>query len=367
MRILSLQEAEDILYGACIHGAGGGGSLKEGLALLKAIYERGQQIKLISLDEVEDAWLIVSPYYVGSVAPPTAEAALKLEGLEVMEGNPSVFATLALQKHLKQEIKAICATELGGNTAWAMDVAAQLNLPIIDADPAGRAVPDLAHTTFNVFGASITPFALANRYGDSLVVESVVNHDRADQIARSFASVSGNFSGICDHPLQGDRFKEIVIDKTLTKSEQLGRARREALEQQKSPIQALLTKPNVTLITEGTVIQSDWRDATGFIEGDFVVEPFGHTNEAEHFSIWFRNENMYIKKDEQLISIIPDVITVLDFETGEPILNPTCKVGEKVAIVNISSPEIWTTEQGLEVFGPNYIGMSNEDYNGLKK
>lgn len=363
MRTLTLQQAEDLLYGACMRGAGGGGSLTEGLALIRAIYERGQVVQMIDVAEIEDDWLIVSPYYVGSVAPPSKEVVEKLRGLQQLEGNPSVFATRALEAHLKQEVKAICATELGGNTAWAMDVAATMQLPLVDGDPAGRAVPDLAHTTFNVHGASITPFALANRYGDSLIVESVVNHDRADQIARSFAAVSGNFSGICDHPLDGKRFKQYIIPHTLSQSEQLGRARREAVKQQQAVIEEVSKQQGAQLLVEGTVIEADWQDATGFIEGNIVIEQKGT---KEHFAIWFRNENMYVKQNGELISIVPEIISILDTETGQPILNPTCAPGMQVAVVNFASPEVWANE-GIDIFGPSYCGMTNEDFYAVQE
>lgn len=359
MRELTLQQAEDLLYGACMRGAGGGGSLTEGLELVRAIYERGQFVQLISVEEIEDDWLIVSPYYVGSMAPPSDVVKSKLQHLQVLDGNPSVFATKALEKHLNQQVKAICATELGGNTAWAIDVAATMQLPLVDGDPAGRAVPDLAHTTFNVFNASITPFALANRYGDSLIVESVVDHDRADQIARSFATISGNFSGICDHPLNGEKFKKYIIKGTLSESEQLGKLRRE----NNCPIDIIAQQENVTLFVKGEVIQSEWKDAMGFIEGIIVVES---SADKEKYTIWFRNENMYLKKNDELISIAPEIISILHADTGEPILNPYCEIGMKVAIVNFRAPDIWANE-GINIFGPTYFGMRNEQFYEIQK
>lgn len=357
MREISLQEAEDILYGACILGAGGGGSLEEGLKLVRNIYERGQSIRIVTVDEIKDDWLIVSPYYVGSVAPPSEEVMDKLRGLKELPGNPSVFAAEALQNHLGKDVDAICATELGGNTAWAMDVAATMQLPLVDGDPAGRAVPDLAHTTFNVHGASITPFALASRYGDHIIVESVVNHDRADQIARSFAMVSGNIAGICDHPLDGKRFREYIIPDTLSRAGSIGYARR--VGQQNDPIASILKEADARLLTNGVIIDSEWHDANGFIEGTILIKD---SQTQETWTIWFRNENMIARKGDELISIIPTIISILDCQNGDPILNPQCQTGMKVAVITFPSPKIWTTKEGLAIFGPTYIGMDNQDY-----
>lgn len=113
MRTLHLQEVEDILYGACIYGTGGGGSLDEGLALVRELYKAGKQVTILTLDEVKDNWLVASPYYVGSVAPPSKEVSKRLENLTIVKGNVSTIAARTLQEHLGEPIQAVIATELG--------------------------------------------------------------------------------------------------------------------------------------------------------------------------------------------------------------------------------------------------------------
>jgi len=358
-KTISMQEAEDILFGACILGAGGGGNMEEGLELIRAIYEKGRTLRIAEVDDVQDDWMVVSPYYVGSVALPSEEEKKTLASLSLKEGNPSVFATRALEEYLGRPVNAICATELGGNTAWAMSVAADMDLPLINGDPAGRAVPDLAHTSFNVHGASITPFALANRYGEQLIVQTVADHDRADRIARGFAMASGNFSGICDHPLEGRKFREAVIPSTLSRALRIGEARRKAVEEGKNPVEALVSADQGQLLAKGTVVAAEWEDANGFIEGSIEIR-CSSTNERS--MIRFRNENMIVECSGKLIGIIPDILSILDAETGRPILNPSCKTGMNVALIKLDSPDIWTTPEGMAVFGPIYISRRDEEY-----
>lgn len=55
---------------------------------------------------------------------------------------------------------AIGSTELGGeNTAEALHVALLMDLPLIDADPAGRSVPELQHSTYYVKNVPISLWA----------------------------------------------------------------------------------------------------------------------------------------------------------------------------------------------------------------
>lgn len=363
LRTLQLQEAEDILYGACIYGTGGGGSLSEGLEIIKNIYRNGKEIKLIALEDVKDHWLVASPYYVGSVAPPSDEIVQKLKGLKPVKENVSTIATRILQKNLREEIKCICATELGGNTAWAMEVAASLDIPLVDADPAGRAVPDLAQTTFNIFDVSIAPFALANRYGDTLVVETAASHDRAEAIARTFATISGNYSGICDHPVKGEKFRTSVIEGTISKAQAVGRAMRLANEDGVNPIETITLAGDGKILFKGTVSEASWEDVGGFIEGIINIKSDNLKNEM---SVWFRNENMTARIADKIVSIIPELIIILDYQTGKPLLNPSCKAGMEVAVLSFPAPTIWETDKGLSIFGPEYIGMEKKDYLNLK-
>ncbi|WHY95414.1 DUF917 domain-containing protein [Peribacillus simplex] len=367
MRTLHLQEVEDILYGACIYGTGGGGSLDEGLALVRELYKAGKQVTILTLDEVKDNWLVASPYYVGSVAPPSKEVSKRLENLTIVKENVSTIAARALQEHLGEPIQAVIATELGGNTAWAMETAASLGVPLIDADPVGRAVPDLAHTTFNIFDVSITPFSLANKYGDTVIVETAVNHDRAEQIARSFATISGNFSGVCDHPIKGEKLKNSVIPGTLTQAERVGRAMRLANDQGASPVNAVILAGKGKLLTEGIVSDATWADTGGFIEGSIAVQSINNDIEDTSLNIWFRNEYMIAKHGEEIVSVIPELIVILDRKNGVPILNPTCTTGMEVAVVTFPAPKVWESDKGLSIFGPEYIGLNRSTYFEVKK
>ena len=363
MRTLTQQEAEDILYGACIYGTGGGGDLKEGLRIISEIYSNGIQVRIVSLEDVEKDWLIASPYYVGSVASPKKEIAEKLENLPKSKENVSVLAAKSLQNALGKKLDAVIATELGANIAWAMETAAFLNIPLVDADPAGRAVPDIAHTTFNIFDIPIAPFALANKYGDVLIVQSVANHGRAEDIARNFAISSGNIAGMCDHPISGERLMSTVIRDTLTNSERVGQARRLANEQDSSPINPICEAGKGRILIKGTVTSSNWKDVTGFIEGDITITSLDGN---DCLSLWFRNEHMVARNDAGIVSIIPELITVVNLKDGHPILNPNCKEGLEVAVITYPAPKPWESEKGLAIFGPEYIGEDRAVYSQLK-
>ena len=47
---------------------------------------------------------------------------------------------------------------------------------------------------------------------------------------------------------------------------------------------------------------------------------------------------------------------MFDLDEAMPQLNPFARVGEQVAVTALPAPAEWTTQRGLEVFGPRSFG-----------
>lgn len=57
--------------------------------------------------------------------------------------------------------------------------------------------------------------------------------------------------------------------------------------------------------------------------------------------------------------IAPDLICMINGE-GNPMTTPNFEVGDKMTVIALPSPEIWTTPEGLECFGPKHFGFDVE-------
>ncbi len=53
---------------------------------------------------------------------------------------------------------------------------------------------------------------------------------------------------------------------------------------------------------------------------------------------------------------MPDLITVLDIETGEPITTEGLRYGFRVVVLGMPCTPKWRTSAGLELVGPRYFG-----------
>jgi len=351
MRTLNGQQLEDLIRGCTILGTGGGGSPRRGLAMIQAELEKGQEFRLANLNEIPDEALVASPYMCGSVSPDEGnESMFHEEGIECLR------AFGALEDYLRQRFFAVIPTEIGGgNTAVALFVAAKQGIPIVDADPAGRSVPELQHTTFYVKNVSIAPLTVATTKGDIIILKEVANDFRAEAIVRAIAVASNNRAGVTDHPLNGQRLKESVIPGTLSKALVIGTAVREAQCSGKDPVKAAVTVGGGYILFKGEINQANWKIEDGFTVGELIVS--GEEDFHNHqYRIWYKNEHIISWFDGKPDISVPDLICVLDSKTGEAITNPNCKKEREVAIVGYPAPELWRSSRGLELFGPKHFG-----------
>ena len=216
MKKLTQQEIIDILYGCTIVGTGGGGDLDLGLRTMQEDFDQGRELYMADLSEVPDDAYVAVPYMCGSPA--------SLEGggdefahLPQLGYPESLLAFRTLEDYFGQKFYGAVSTELGGaNTAYALHAACQLGVPIVDADPAGRSVPELQHSTFYVKDIPMAPIALATQFGDAMIVKDIVNDMRAEDIVRAVAIASGNKVGVADHAITGKQLRGAIIPGALS-------------------------------------------------------------------------------------------------------------------------------------------------------
>ena len=72
--------------------------------------------------------------------------------------------------------------------------------------------------------------------------------------------------------------------------------------------------------------------------------------------IAFQNEFLIARDGDDVLVTTPDLITILDAETGEPITTEGLRYGFRVVVLGMPCDARWRTEEGLKVVGPAYFG-----------
>jgi len=202
MKTLSRQDLTDILYGCAILGTGGGGDLAEGFGLIDDAFAKGKEFRMVSLDEAPQDALVCTPYMLGAVSAMPAEQKKQYERLPRIDEEPILLAYRRFQSYLRQEFYGTISCELGGsNTAISFYAAAMSGHCIIDADVAGRAVPEITHSTYYFNGLPVAPIILANEFGECMICENIADDLRAEAIVRALSIVSRNDIAAIDHAM----------------------------------------------------------------------------------------------------------------------------------------------------------------------
>ena len=364
MKKLTRQDVTDILYGCTVLGTGGGGDLTSGLKLIEKDLLENRDFFLASLDELPDDAFVAVPYVCGAVSPTTEEEESKYADLPEIDVTAAMRAWQTMEEYCGKEFYGIVATELGGeNTAEAFHVAAGLGKCIVDGDPAGRSVPELQHSTFYVGGVPIAPIAFATPFGDSGIIDSVVNDTRAEALIRAMSVVSKNTIGVVDHPMTGATLKKAIIPGTISYALKIGRTLRSANENGEDPVEAIVKAAVGEVLFRGMVKSFSWETVDGFTVGDVVISGTGDHVGSE-YKIWYKNEHIVSYLNENVHVMAPDLICVLD-GNGMPVTNPHYKNGMELAVFALPAPKEWQTPRGLEVFGPRAFGF-DFDYRSFR-
>jgi len=356
MRKLSGQDIIDIIYGCAILGTGGGGSLEGGLEIVQKDIDAGRVFMLADLSEIPDDALIACPYAVGAVSPEGEEEELQYKGLDELEDTEALQSFRALEAHMGEKFYGVITTELGGeNTADAFSVAARMGRVIVDADPTGRSVPEMQHSTFFINDVSISPFGIATRFGDTAVFDNVANDFRSESLVRAMAGVSKNLVGVTSHPMRGAELKKCVIPKAISQSLVIGTTLREAKEKGLDVAEEIVKVGNGKILFRGVVDKYTWDTINSFTIGD--VELSGIKDyEGSTYKVWYKNEHIISWRDGEFDVTVPDLICMVD-KNGDPVTNPSYSEGMEITVFALPAPEEWKVPKGIEVFGPRSFGF----------
>ena len=346
MRKIGKREVEDMAIGAAVLASGGGGDPYIGkLMALQAIEEYGP-FDMITLDELDDDAFVCASHMLGA---PTVLVE------KVPNGQEGVGAVDALEKFYGRKFDAIMPLEAGGlNSLLPFQVAAAKGVPIVDADGMGRAFPELRHVTWTLFDVPACPATICDEKGDVVTLEAVSN-EWAERLARNVAVTTGGSVFMADYAMTGAQAKATSIPGTSTYCEVIGRAIREANENNTDPIPVILELLGGFELFRGKLDDVARRTEGGFVRGYAHFEGID-AYQGQECELNFQNEHLLAKSGDKVLCSTPDLIAVLDIETALPITTEGMKYGARGVVIGIPVHEHWRTERGLEIAGPRYFG-----------
>jgi DUF917 family protein len=355
-------QAEDLARGTTFFGTGGGGDPTSGVNALLSELEQGKEIFLTDVQKLDDDDVVVCAFLMGSIAPKSKEALRSMELLGLTEKlydrkTQMARAVEELANYTGKRITAIVPVELGGsNTGVPIAVASSLNLKIVDGDFSGRAVPEIPQSTLSLSGKHFSPFSSVDPYGNICIIKNAINNPMAERIGKYLSAAS--FSGVtqCGYLMSGKEAKEIVIPETVSECLEVGKFIRESRESGENVLDLLVKKVNGWLLFKGTVSTKETEDKDGYYWGTYTLNGLNDFS-GQTFKMWFKNENHISWKNDKPFVTSPDLLIVVDMNTGEPITNTNLKITDRVGVIGIKAREIFRTDKGLDGLGPKHFGF----------
>jgi DUF917 family protein len=358
IRTLTEQEMIDMMQGSSIQ-ASRSSNTETMVKRVKEAFAQGRKFTMVSLDDLPDDWIVANLVGVGGGgAWQYVIERTKKQNLPTIP-NAGARAIELLGKHIGKPINAVIRFEPAGATLNTFIAASELGLPVVDACPAGRAVPELEMQTTFANGINTGPGALVTRWGDIVYLDKVVDDYRVEDLARALAVGSGGGASMAYNPLTGKQLRKAVIKGDVSTSILLGRTVREAREKAQDPVAALLKVSKGHKLFQGVVTKADTKGEGGFTWWDVELRgtgPYsGHT-----YKVFVKNENLVAWLDGKPDAMAPDLIINLDPKTGDTIVGPSLggyNLNQEVALISIPAHPLWRTPKGIEVIGPRHFGF----------
>jgi len=347
VREITADDIESLAVGAWILGTGGGGSPYLPLLNMRRLYREGYRVQLMDAADLDDDDL------VGTVANMGAP----LVGQERLTDSLTLArAVEVMEKHLGHRFAALMSMEIGGaNGVRPFMAAAHLGRPVIDSDTMGRAYPEAQMTSVSVGGLTPYPLTAVDVRGLESVVHKVPTWKWAERVMRKICVEYGSVAATCQPPRTGAEVKKWGIHGTTTKAIAIGAAVREAQRTHADPIAAILSVEPGKLLYKGKVVDVARRTTEGFLRG--VVRFDGLDDwRGEKLEINFQNEWIVALREREAVAMTPDLICVLNSDTGEAVGSETIRYGQRVTVIALPSPPVFLSEDGLKHVGPRAFG-----------
>jgi hypothetical protein len=353
LKTLNHKDLLDLVDGAAIFSAGGGGNPEGGYMIADKLASEGYTVELVTPSEVPDNAKVVNFACVGATTAIEYDSDAATKTLKALEeyASFSAYATIPV--------------ELGGfNTLAAVDVAARCNIPVVDADGAGRSVPEVHLKVYTIDNIPLTPMVVADLHAKNMViVKETINSRAAERIARILATEWNQSAYTARRVLTGNQVKASPIQLSLTMCMRIGKLLRTAVE----PTKAVLKEKNGFKLFEGVVKHVERKTESGFT---FIDVKLHGTREYEGISFEFKakNEVLVAYKNGKLAAVAPDIITPVHPETGKCITAEKIEKDDKLAVLGFLAPQKWRTRKGLELW-KEVLQRSNivEEYVPIEK
>lgn len=357
---LTPDQLDDLSLGSVFLATGGGGDPHVPQLITRRALEEHGPVELIAPDDLADDAHVVA---IGGVGAPT----VSLELLPCVDEAARTLA--AYEEHVGRKVDAVVSFEIGGgNSLVPIAAAAGRGIPVVDGDGMGRALPEAQMMTYAIAGVCPSP-AVALDYAGNVTSFSTPDTATYERHIRSLTMASGGMMTTAEHPMTGAELKAAIIPGTVSFSIELGRVLREnrGRADQMLPVLKDVFSRSIygecRLLYAGKVADKATRIIGGYDVGEATIAAFDDS--GPELTVNIKNEYLLARFGSEVVASVPDLIVMVDYETGTPINAERLRYGQRVAVFAVGCPAFFRSEAALKVVAPRAFGF-DIDYRPLE-
>lgn len=343
---IDISDIPALARGCAVLGTGGGGDVRTGsLAAIRAIRTYGP-VPLVELAELPGDALVVPLSGIG--APTVSHEMIHSE-------DEARRIAQEIERIFGRPPAAVMSSEIGGSNgvapvAWA----AQLGLPLLDADAMGRAFPEVQMVSMYVAGLPADLVIMSDIVGNIVTIRPI-DGLWSERLARAVCVAAGSTALMADYVLTAAQARGAVIEGTVTRALAIGRATEGTAE----PLRALEERLGAARLITGKLTDVERRTTGGFVRGTATIEGTGD-DRGRTLTLELQNENLVAVENGRTRAMVPDLITVVDTETAAAVQTESLRYGQRIAVLAWPCDPLWRTPKGLETAGPRAFGYDLE-------
>ncbi|KAK2739824.1 hypothetical protein FQN55_009145 [Onygenales sp. PD_40] len=381
--------------GCYVLGCAGGGSPFTEYLRIRDQLRDGHTIRIIDSSSLAKDAVI---YWGGHMGSPAVS-------VERLAGDETEQAFLELMEYMKHDsFDAVMGLEIGGANGLqplALGSSKNHGRPVVDADWMGRAYPTYWQSTMCVYETNqLVPCAIASGDGRNILMTKTTDDEIVDRALRAACSEMGSRVGMAAKPTTTDRVLHYAVLNTTSLAWRIGRciARAHATNTISTVAEQMIEEIGgaqaAKILFRGKIVAVERRLFKGHSYGEITIEQVAKDEDEREaggddgdgdiptsskpiaiggvLKIPFKNENIYAKhippagEEERYIAMVPDLISVLDMQSGRALGVPEFRYGVLVTVLGIACSPRWTdTPRGLEIGGPAAFGYRDVGYRAL--
>jgi DUF917 family protein len=135
----------------------------------------------------------------------------------------------------------------------------------------------------------------------------------------------------------------------------LGRAVARARTGAADAFEEVFSSAGGKLLFRGRIVDLERRFRGGYDWGTLRIEGVD-TDRGRRALINFKNEDLILRVDEEVVLTVPDLITVVETEGRVPVTTEVVRPGLRVDVLGLPSTPLYNTPEALRVVGPRAFG-----------